>query len=123
MDPELILAFIPSLFDIRNVAYRECDEYESRESPAVQQTLHVPQVGDSDDEKKEKLMRTQRRFYIVDEEALDTGYILWVHFDQFGNIAQRNRVKLEYASKLTVATFDWRTLEELVVGYRDGKLW
>ena len=28
----------------------------------------------------------QRSFFVADEEAMRTGYVLWVHIDQFGNV-------------------------------------
>ncbi|MCJ1266260.1 hypothetical protein MMC22_006143 [Lobaria immixta] len=43
----------------------------------------------------------QKHFFVADTHAMRTGYLLWVHVDEFGNAVQRNRI--QPAHLLTIA--------------------
>jgi hypothetical protein len=63
----------------------------------------------------------QRSFFVADEVAMRTGYVLWVHMDQYGNVVQKNRVQPMLFRAL--GGDDWTlSLGELGVGYEDGRL-
>jgi hypothetical protein len=55
----------------------------------------------------------QRSFFVADEEAMRTGFVLWVPVDQFGEEVLRNRVQPMLLG----------ALGEVGVGcYQDGRL-
>jgi hypothetical protein len=66
-------------------------------------------------------MLHQRSFFVADEEAMRTGYVLWVHIDQYGIPLQQNRVQ-----PLLFEALGGRdggvSLGDLGVGYEDGRL-
>jgi len=102
--------------------YIQPDEIVPWESRELQtQFLDREQEGDSEEQKKHKKMFHQRSFFVADEEAMQTGYVLWVHLDQFGSVLQRNRVQPMLFGALGGP--DMRlSLGELGVGYEDGRL-
>jgi hypothetical protein len=119
---ESIIAFVPLLVEFNSDLYVQPDEQVPWETEELQvQFMDREEEGDSEEQKKHKLMVHQRSFFVADEEAMRTGYVLWVHLDQFGNVVQKNRVQPLLFGALGGP--DLRlSLGELGVGYEDGRL-
>lgn len=102
--------------------YTQPDEIVPWESQELQtQFLDREEEGDSEQQKKHKRMIHQRSFFVADEEAMRTGYVLWVHIDQFGNVLQSNRVQPLLFGALG-GPDSMLSLGDLGVGYEDGRL-
>jgi hypothetical protein len=119
---ESILAFVPQLVECHLNLYVQPDENAAWESQELQaQFLDKEEKGDSEEQKRHKRMVHQRSLFVADKEAMRTGYVLWVHLDQFGNVVQRNRVQPLLFGALG-ASDRQLSLGELGVGYEDGEL-
>ncbi|PMD15156.1 hypothetical protein NA56DRAFT_664047 [Hyaloscypha hepaticicola] len=119
---QAILSFFPLLIEVTSDLYVQPDALIPWSSPDLQsQFLDKEQEADTEETKKHKRMIHQRSFFVADEEAMRTGYVLWVHMDQYGNVVQKNRVQPMLFGALGGA--DWAvSLGELGVGYEDGRL-
>ncbi|KAF4624223.1 hypothetical protein G7Y89_g13948 [Cudoniella acicularis] len=80
---EKVLAFVPILTELETSRYSYPDENTPWEDKQLQFYLNLPTEGDSEDVTKEKRMKGQRNFFVAGSEALATGYILWIHLDEF----------------------------------------
>ena len=116
------MAFVPLLVECTSDLYTQPDEIVPWESQELQtQFLDREEEGDSEQQKKHKRMIHQRSFFVADEEAMRTGYVLWVHIDQFGNVLQSNRVQPLLFGALG-GPDSMLSLGDLGVGYEDGRL-
>lgn len=121
-DLEKLLAFVPGLVEMTADAYQNQHIYYQRDDSA--ELIGVPKdSGSTEDCKKEFSMRANRRsFYVTDAEALVSGYVLWVHIDEFGRIAQKNRVRVVDLANFTKLIKKGSTLGEMGAGYKDGRV-
>jgi len=78
--------------------------------------------GDPENIVKLKQAQDQRPVFVADQEALDTGYLLWVHFDEFGHILQRNRISVPDIMSNCGGHGDYFGPGHRAVGCQDGKV-
>lgn len=121
-DLEKLLAFVPGLVETTADAYRN-QHFDLQNDHSADLTGIPKHIGNSEDRNKELSMRAnQRSFYVADAEALVSGYVLWVHIDEFGRIAQRNSVRATDLAAFTKLIKRGSSLAEMGVGYQDGRV-
>ncbi|KAB2578938.1 hypothetical protein DBV05_g2490 [Lasiodiplodia theobromae] len=97
-----ILAFAPVLVEFQDALYED-DEVEW-DDPQLQG------------------MFLDRDFYVADARAMETGWLLWVHLDQYGNFVQTNRVLPGMLQGIMGFRSNGLTLGEMGVGYQEGQV-
>lgn len=64
------------------------------------------------------LARLQQHFFVADAQAMLTGYLLWVHVDEFGGAVQRNRIQPAHMLAIAGRRANGMSLEE-IIGWRE----
>lgn len=88
-----VYAFAPVLLEDFNSLYGDRGvEWDDPDLQARFFWMREP-PGETGEGRMERESRGQRDFFVVDEEAMRTGWVLWLFVDEYGKVVQEERIR------------------------------
>ncbi|MCJ1468155.1 hypothetical protein MMC07_006783 [Pseudocyphellaria aurata] len=108
-----VLAFAPVLIErIAGGLYADLNV------PWTDPSLSPPSPSSPSPPSPSTLALGQKHFFVADAQAMLTGYLLWVHVDEFGGAVQRNRIQPAHLLTIAGRRATGMSLEE-IIGWRE----